>query len=153
MNSLRLDLTDRQEFSKAKRVLFLAFSVCFLFLGSFGLYYKIIAHKEVFTSILFLFLSIGYLLQGLNIKLFKVKEFINIDEEQLSFKLSMFRKASTIIWDEVHKVEIKKSAILVYLQNEKPVKIGLSLVSFKNVTNIKRVIHTLAKSKDIPVNV
>jgi len=149
MDKLYLDFHEAHEVSKGRKLFFVILGIIFIVLAIIGLYFRIQGKKEIFTTILYAVLGIVYIMQAYNLLPFKTKQFINIDEHMIEYKLSVFKKKSKISWSDVKNVQIKSTQIRIKLLDDNWCTLGLNWITLKNVQKIKMVISVLAKSKNI----
>lgn len=104
----------------------------------------------IYLIILFL-LGALFILEGRGIPFAKIfgKAFILIDEEQISIKKSVFRKAQTIFWDEIKTIEYKANYFLFTKKDDSLFPFKLGLIRFNK--EILDFIKIIGKHKGLEI--
>jgi len=151
MENLFIDFNEKPSLSRGWKITLIVSGSLFILFSLIGIYLRISMHKDYFYLTFYPVWGLTYLLQAFNVFPFRNKQFIRINETEIEFKFRFLTKASKLAWNDIKKIEMKASSILVFGQDNKSNKIGLNWVSLKSVQKIKLHIREIAKTKNIQV--
>lgn len=81
------------------------------------------------------------------------KAFVLINENIISFKISIFKKEQKISWNKITSIDYDKVERLYIISKNQNKLINLSQVSYEAKQEIKNTLNYIAKQKNIPSSI
>jgi hypothetical protein len=153
MEPLYLDLSDRAQLSFRKKRFNLIFGILCTLPGIIMTILMIKDEKYDLNnfSFSFYFIAMGIvsILQGTGAINYKC--FFRIDSDMIEFKWSVYSRLNAIRWENITKIDIKLTRIILTMINNSNVKLDLSWFTYHNLKLVKHTIESYAKIRGIKI--
>jgi uncharacterized membrane protein len=148
-----------QDFLKKKKSKYgIAFSVLFFIIAFSSIPIKLAENNSLSTFdwiyfIVFFFNGTYWLIFGLGYQVERLfgKAYVRIDNEKIAIKTGIIEKLQEIKWDEIMSINYKSSCFEIKRNNGTDYSIRLSSLEYSTIQEIKNVIKSISKNKNIEV--
>jgi len=153
METITIDISGINLISPKMRKFYKILGFIFSSLGVFLLIFKIIKQDfdivmlSVISNLLF---GLYSLMIGFRIVHNKVNEYIKINDKQIEYKPTFFKKSKIVDVDKIKEIRIASVSINFNLDDE-DFRINLNWISYVNVIHTKKAIRTFARLKQIKI--
>jgi len=153
METITINLSGHYSVSQGTRKFYKILGLFFFSLGIFSLIFEIvnkdfdIALLSIISILIFgsYFLIIGFrLIQN------KVNEYVKINDQQIKYKPSFFKKPKIIEVEEIREIIMAPLAINFKFDHD-DFRVNLNWISYKTARKIKDTIRTIASMKQIKI--
>jgi hypothetical protein len=95
---------------------------------------------SIVYSVIVLIITVVFLLRLYNIKPFNAQKFVEVNEEGIDYRTSMFGRKKTIKWNNIQVLKVEDLNLKFYSQGEKHSELDLGWVPMNIAYRIKRSI-------------
>jgi hypothetical protein len=89
---------------------------------------------------------------GYSFESFFGKSYLRIDKETISAKTDIFRKEKSVKWTDIKSIFYEHEIYYITKTNEKKMKIAVSSIPYPTSNEIRKLISSQAREKNIPCN-
>ena len=148
---INVEFKSKREEHIAYKLIFILLGLFFIIPGIIKLSYKdhLGFDTDFFITTFNILVGIVSLLHGLNIINVSVRKVVRIDNSNLYFNRSSFRKIDSLLWSEIESIELNENKLIANLKSRNTREIELGWIPSEELIAIKNEIQKLAKEKNI----